>query len=452
MKLSEFIDLTGQNPNKFKDFEINKFSIDSRNIEKGDVFVAIKTETNNGNLFAEDAASKGAEGFILSKKCSVDLESLNNVFLKKEPIAFLGKASGIWLEKNADKVIAITGSAGKTTTKALISHVLKTTFKAECSEGNYNNTIGLPLTILTNVSSPLDYYIAEMGMSFKGEINTLISFYKPNVRIWLNVLTAHLGNFENIDELREAKAEILNNRLPDDIIIFNNDNLLVKTRVQQEIGPKLSFGFSEGSDLFIKEFKSTLTETQMAFSFDKEDYNVKYNLSGKHNCYNVAAGILTSFICGVPFSAIKDSLETFQPVNQRGGVWFVEGITIYDDSYNSNPDALKSVLEMLSSMETEGRKVAVIGDMLELGRFSKGRHNEIGSFINNCDIDVVVCFGEEMRNTYDVLNDVVEKHWYPSSEAAAEFIKTIVEYNDVVVVKGSRGMKGEVIISAIEGD
>jgi len=451
MKLNDFIALTEKEPENFKNFEISRFNNDSRKIGKNDVFVAIKTDKNDGNLYVLDAYEKGAKAFIVSKK-DINIENLPNVFLVKDTLSFLGNASSKWLLKNVKKTIGITGSAGKTTTKELIGHILKAVAKAEVSEGNYNNTIGLPLTILNKIKGKLDYYVAEMGMSYKGEISTLVSLFKPNVRILLNVLTAHLGNFENIDELRDAKSEILNNRSPEDIVVYNMDNLLVKTRVQQEVGLKWSFGFNNDADFVIKHFNSTLTKTSMEFSFNGENYKVEYNLSGKHNCYNVAAGILTALLLGVDFEAIKDSLLTFQPVSQRGGVWVVDGITIYDDSYNSNPDALKSVLKMLSDMQTEGRKVAVIGDMLELGMFSKARHLEIGSIINTLDIDVVVCFGQEMKYAFDVIDEKkVEKHWFASSTDAANEIKTIVENKDTVVVKASRGMKGEVIISSIEG-
>lgn len=451
MKLTDFIALIEKNVENLKNFEIRKFEIDSRKVNKGDVFVAIKTENNDGNLFAEDAFNKGAGAFIVSKHLDGLIEKTNNVLQVKEPIGLIGEASSLWLKKYVEKTVAITGSAGKTTTKALISHILKSKFKTECSEGNFNNTIGLPLTILNNVNTKLDYFVAEMGMSFKGEIGTLVSYYKPSIRVWLNVLTAHLGNFENIDELREAKAEILSNKTPDDIVVFNNDNLLVKTRVNQEIGLKWSYGFNPDSDLLIKSYDSTLTETRMKFQFENKDYEVNYHLCGKHNCYNVAASILTSYLCGVTFEEIISNLDTFQPVAMRGGVWFVDGITIYDDSYNSNPDALKSVLEMLSSVKTEGRKMAVIGDMLELGIFSKGRHKEIGSFINTLALDVVICFGEEMSYAYELINNSIEKHWYPSSSAVADSIKTIIEDKDTVVVKASRGMKGEIVISSIEG-
>ncbi len=451
MKLSDFVTLAEKKPDNFKNFEINRFNNDSRKIEKNDVFVAIKTDKNDGNLYVEDAYNKGAKAFIVSKK-EIGIDNLPNVFFVKDSLSFLGNASSKWLLKNVDKTIGITGSAGKTTTKELIGHILKSVAKTEVSEGNYNNTIGLPLTILNNVKGKLDYYVAEMGMSYKGEINTLVSLFKPNVRVLLNVLTAHLGNFDNIDDLRDAKAEILNNRSPEDIVVYNRDNLLVKTRVQQEVGLKWSFGFGSDADFVIKNFSSTLTKTKMEFAFNDKDYKVEYNLSGKHNCYNVAAGILTAFLLGVGFEDIKASLLTFQPVSQRGGVWVVDGITIYDDSYNSNPDALKSVLSMLSSMEVDGRKVAVIGDMLELGMFSKARHIEIGSVINTLDIDVVVCFGQEMKHAFNVIDDKkFEKYWFPSSKDAANEIKTIVDYKDTVIVKASRGMKGEVIISSIEG-
>jgi UDP-N-acetylmuramoyl-tripeptide--D-alanyl-D-alanine ligase len=451
MRLSDFVTLTAKKPDKFKNFDINGFNNDSRKVMANDVFVAIKTDSNDGNLFVEDAHQKGAKAFIVSKK-DIDVKNLENIFFVKDTVSFLGSASSKWLLKHVDKTIGITGSAGKTTTKELIGHILKSVAKTEVSEGNYNNTIGLPLTILNNIKTKLDYYVAEMGMSYKGEINTLVSLYKPNVRILLNVLTAHLGNFDTIDDLRDAKAEILNNREPEDMVIFNRDNLLVKTRVQQEVGLKWSFGFDREADFVIKNFASTLTKTKMAFSFNGKDYTVEYNLSGKHNCYNVAAGVLTTLLLGVDFKDIKNSLLTFQPVSQRGGVWVVDGITIYDDSYNSNPDALKSVLTMLSDMQTDGRKVAVIGDMLELGMFSKARHIEIGSVINTLDIDVVVCFGQEMKYAFNVIDDKrVEKYWFPSSVDAANEIKTIVDYKDTVIVKASRGMKGEVIISSIEG-
>ncbi len=449
MKISEFSKLLGKKPVNFRECEINEFVIDSRIMQKGDFFVAIKTDKNDGHNYLEHAKEKGACGYLASAhKRSLDFENFSNIFVVGDTVAALQNAASKHIELKAEKKIAITGSAGKTTTKELIAHIFKLHYKTASTIGNFNNTLGLPLSILNNVKSRVDYFVAELGMSYRGEISRLIKILKPQIRIWLNVYSAHLGNFESIEELRDAKGEILNNADPYTVTLYNYDDILIKTRVENTVGIKYSFGKKSGADLKIENCKTYLDKTYLTLVFEGEKIQLESMLVGEHNCYNIAASVLVAILEGIPEEKIKQGVKTFIPVENRGRFVLKKGIYLFNDCYNSNPEALKKVINHFSLSEFKGRKVAVIGDMLELGRFSEDKHGEIGELLNRSDIDVVITWGKDMKFCYNLLNKK-ERYHFDTSEDVAKQIGNIVKEGDLVFVKASRGMKGEVIVNTL---
>ena len=449
MKVSEFAKLIEKEAYNFKEREIEGFSIDSRKLKDGEMFIAVRTEKNDGHNFIEDAKRKGASSYLLSyKRRSIDLDAFENIFFVSDTVSALQKAARNLVKQKVKKSVAITGSAGKTTTKELTYHIFKDYYKTRATVGNFNNTLGLPLSILNRVNENIDFFIAEFGMSYRGEIKKLVDILKPDIRVWLNVFPAHIGNFGSIEEVREAKAEILLDQTPETIVIYNFDDILVKSRVDRAVGVKYSFGKGAGSDLKILECITNIDHSILKFGFDGREFILKTNLAGEHNCYNVAASVLTALLADIPLEKIKERVETFKPIENRGKFVLKEPILLFNDCYNSNPEALKRVIEHFSSVKHKGRKIAVIGDMLELGEFSEEMHREIGRFLNQTDFDIILTWGKDSRFISDEIKGKQNYYFEKNTDAAKE-INNIIKEGDLIVVKASRGMHGEVIIDEI---
>jgi len=448
VRVSELAKWSGRSPENFHDCEISGFCADSRIIKPGEAFVAIRTARADGNRFLSDAEGKGAVAFIASACPEERAERYNNLFLVKDPVHFLGDAAGRLLIARVETRVAVTGSAGKTTTKELIARLLSVSGETLATKGNYNNTIGLPMTVLEQLDHPVIFFVTEMGMSYPGEIRRLVQIVRPDIRVWLNVLTAHIGNFRGIEELRDAKAEILSRRGAEDIIIYNHDDLLVKSRVEQEVGLKYSFGAGMGADFRIVSSRVlSLESAVLDVEYEGRLHRFHHRLPGLHNSYNIAAAVLTALSAGVSLEAVQQVLQDFRPVRHRGRVIQAGPVSIYDDCYNSNPAAVKQVLSMFREVELPGRKIVVLGDMLELGDFSEMRHREIGLMSAGLKFDEVVFFGNKMRDAFESCTATCS--WFEDNRAAAEYLKKNVVPGDVVLIKASRGMHGEVIIEQL---
>ena len=449
MKVSEFAKLIEKEAYNFKEREITGFSIDSRKLKNGEMFIAVRTEKNDGHNFIEDAKRKGASSYLLSyKRRSIDLDAFENLFFVGDTVSTLQKAAKNLVKQRIMKSVAITGSAGKTTTKELTYHIFKDYYKTRATVGNFNNTLGLPLSILNRVNENIDFFIAEFGMSYRGEIKKLVDILKPDIRVWLNVFPAHIGNFGSIEEVREAKAEILLDQTPETIVVYNFDDILVKSRVDRAVGVKYSFGKGAGSDLKILECITNIDHSILKFGFDGREFELKTNLAGEHNCYNVAASVLTSLLAEIPLEKIKERVETFKPIENRGKFVLKEPILLFNDCYNSNPEALKRVIEHFSSVKHNGRKVAIIGDMLELGEFSEEMHREIGRHLNQTDFDIILTWGNDSRFICEEITGKQTYHFDKNTDVAKQ-INSIIKEGDLIFVKASRGMHGEVIIDEI---
>jgi len=448
VKVSELAKYAGKFPDNFNDCEIEGFCNDSRILKKGQAFVAVKTSSADGNDFLQSAKEKGASAYIASASLEKGAEEYENLFLVKDPVRFLGDAAAVVLRERVETRVAVTGSAGKTTTKELTALLLGLSGETLASKGNYNNTIGLPMTVLEQLDHPVRFFVTEMGMSYPGEIQRLVQIVRPDIRVWLNVLTAHIGNFKGIEELREAKAEILAQREADGILIYNHDDLLVKSRVESEAGLKYSFGATMGADFRIVSSKiMNLESSLLDAEYEGKMYRFHHHLAGIHNSYNVAAAVLTALVAGVKIELIQRTLLDFRPFHHRGQLIQAGPVSIYDDCYNANPDAMKQVLSMFHEVVLPGRKIVVLGDMLELGRSSVSRHREIGVFVTGLRFDETVFFGDEMKAAYE--NCTVKCRWFADTVQAADFVTEISTPGDTVLVKASRGMHGEKIINKL---
>ena len=402
--------------------EITSYSKDTRTIKKGDCYVAIKGETFDGNDFLDKARDLGASCAIASKV----VDNLPTILVDDTILAIQKLATYVRDKSNAF-VIGITGSAGKTSTKDMIASVLSEKYKVLKTPGNLNGQIGLPLNILMYQDEPV--WVLEMGMNNFGELDKLSHIAKPNVAVITNIGTAHIGILGSRENILKAKLEILNGMDADGTLILNGDNDLLKTvKDKRNI---VTFGLDNNNTFVAKNIKTSLENT--TFTCNGEEYKVL--VPGEVFIYNALASISVGKRLGLTSEEIKRGLEKFTMSGNRMKKTIVKDYTLLNDTYNANPDSVKSVLKTIASYE--GRKVAVLGDMLELGEYEKELHENVGEYLNG-KVDVLVTVGTLSKYMDDRFKG--EKYHFSSVDEAKEEIKSILKPKDLVLFKASHSI------------
>lgn len=402
--------------------EVTSYSKDTRTIKKGDCYVAIKGETFDGNDFLDKARDLGASCAIASKV----VDNLPTILVDDTILAIQKLATYVRDKSNAF-VIGITGSAGKTSTKDMIASVLSEKYKVLKTPGNLNGQIGLPLNILMYQDEPV--WVLEMGMNNFGELDKLSHIAKPNVAVITNIGTAHIGILGSRENILKAKLEILNGMDADGTLILNGDNDLLKTvKDKRNI---VTFGLDDNNTFVAKNIKTSLENT--TFTCNGEEYKVL--VPGEVFIYNALASISVGKRLGLTSEEIKRGLEKFTMSGNRMKKTIVKDYTLLNDTYNANPDSVKSVLKTIASYE--GRKVAVLGDMLELGEYEKELHENVGEYLNG-KVDVLVTVGTLSKYMDDRFKG--EKYHFSSVDEAKEEIKNILKPKDLVLFKASHSI------------
>ena len=402
--------------------EVTSYSKDTRTIKNGDCYVAIKGETFDGNDFLDKARDLGASCAIASKV----VDNLPTILVDDTILAIQKLATYVRDKSNAF-VIGITGSAGKTSTKDMIASVLSEKYKVLKTPGNLNGQIGLPLNILMYQDEPV--WVLEMGMNNFGELDKLSHIAKPNVAVITNIGTAHIGILGSRKNILKAKLEILNGMDADGTLILNGDNDLLKTvKDKRNI---VTFGLDDNNTFVAKNIKTSLENT--TFTCNGEEYKVL--VPGEVFIYNALASISVGKRLGLTSEEIKRGLEKFTMSGNRMKKTIVKDYTLFNDTYNANPDSVKSVLKTIASYE--GRKVAVLGDMLELGEYEKELHENVGEYLNG-KVDVLVTVGTLSKYMDDRFKG--EKYHFSSVDEAKEEIKSILKPKDLVLFKASHSI------------
>ena len=402
--------------------KITSYSKDTRTIKNGDCYVAIKGETFDGNDFLDKARDLGASCAIASKV----VDNLPTILVDDTILAIQKLATYVRDKSNAF-VIGITGSAGKTSTKDMIASVLSEKYKVLKTPGNLNGQIGLPLNILTYEDEPV--WVLEMGMNNFGELDKLSRIAKPNVAVITNIGTAHIGILGSRENILKAKLEIVNGMDADGTLILNGDNDLLKTvKDKRNI---VTFGLDDNNTFVAKNIKTSLENT--IFTCNGEEYKVL--VPGEVFIYNALASISVGKGLGLTSEEIKRGLEKFTMSGNRMKKTIVKDYTLLNDTYNANPDSVKSVLKTIASYE--GRKVAVLGDMLELGEYEKELHENVGEYLNG-KVDVLVTVGTLSKYMDDRFKG--EKYHFSSVDEAKEEIKKLLKPKDLVLFKASHSM------------
>ena len=439
------------------DREISGFSIDTRTISSGDLFIAIRGDRFDGNAYVAEAVTKGAVGAIVSDPTLPSATGLAGTPLIVAPdtIAALQALANRVRRDSGAAVVAVTGSAGKSTTKEITAAFLAARYTVFRNRGNLNNHIGLPLSLLELRAKP-DIGVLELGMNHAGEISALVKIAEPEVRVWTNVGPAHLEFFGTVDAIAEAKAEILEGANHDSLLVANADDDLVMRHASTFAGRVRTFGVERPADvraLAVRDLGVDGTAAIVRTPIGETE--IRTPLPGTANLSNILAAAAVAIRFDVPLDDIVERAAGLKPVARRGEVIRAGGVTIIDDSYNSNPTALSRALAMLGGETRYERRVAVIGEMLELGAASGELHRAAGEEAARWNVGVLVAVGG--ANARAVADGAIKAgmaasqvHYVENSKAAADLVAALVTSGDVVLVKGSRGIRTEVVVDRLK--
>ncbi|MFP4456165.1 MAG: UDP-N-acetylmuramoyl-tripeptide--D-alanyl-D-alanine ligase [Clostridia bacterium] len=428
--------------------------LDSRKVKPGDLFIPLEGRNTDGHNYIMHAFSNGATA-ALSEKGLSNIPHNATVILVDDALSALQKLGIASLNKAKPIVVGVTGSTGKTSTKEMIDKVLKEKYSSFKSEGNLNSEQGLPLA-LCELCDQDEVATLEMGMRGKGQIKQLTEIAKPNIAVITNIGKVHLELFNNQEELAMAKAEILEGLEEDGVGILNGDDKWCR-----EIASRFSdkdikfFGLEDNNDYQAIDLER---DSKGSFSYTlikgKESIRVYLPLPGKYLVYNSLAAFAVGDVLEVSWDDIVEGISQYQTLQGRQKVHYIDDVTIIDDTYNSNPDSIKAALEQVKYTPSKGKKIAVLGDMKELGGEAELSHRQVGIVVENYDVDIVICYGELAKyigEELDVRHSSVEVYYEQNKENIVKLLKNIVKKDDVLLVKGSRSMEMEKILTDYTG-
>ena len=431
------------------------YSIDSRTLAAGDLFFAI-VAARDGHDFVDDAITRGAAGVVVSRPAKlVNRASKALVMEVTDTTKALQDLARFVRRRSKAKVVAITGSAGKTTTKDVIAELLSERYQVVKNRGNLNNHLGLPLSLL-ELRHGANVAVMELGMNHAGEIRLLVDVATPEVRVWTNVGEAHIGHFGARERIADAKAEILEEANPDHLLVANADDPLVMQRSRHFPGHRITFGESPVADIRAAAIEDLgLNGTRAIVVTPIQSHQIHVPLLGRAQLSNVLAATAVALEMGVDLPSIARRIESLTPSRHRGSVLHLANqIKVLDDSYNSSPAALKRSLETLASISAP-RHVAVLGEMLELGDLSLDLHRECGRAAAQLGIGLLVTVGGPWAEALGEaaiaagMPRASVRHVPTSDEAAAE-VALRVHDGDVILVKGSRGTRTERVVDMLQ--
>ncbi|TXC81860.1 UDP-N-acetylmuramoyl-tripeptide--D-alanyl-D-alanine ligase [Metabacillus litoralis] len=426
---------------------IEGVTTDSRQVEQGNLFFPLVGDVFNGHEFVDKAINNGAAAIIWNKSEKNPPEGIPVIFVEDTLLALQALAN-TYIDQLNTKVVGITGSNGKTTTKDMVSAVLETTFKVHKTKGNFNNHIGLPLTILS-MTEDTEIAILEMGMSGRGEIELLSKLAKPDVAIITNIGEAHLLDLGSRDAIAEAKLEIATGLKDKGLLIYHGDEPLLQEKVKSVLKEKVTFGETKQNDYFATNIIQELTGT--SFKVKDEDYFIP--VLGKHNVSNALAAFAVAKAFDVKDASIKEGFNSIKVTGMRLElIQSKKGFSIINDAYNASPTSTKAAISLLEDLKGFDKKFVVLGDMLELGENEKEFHRQVGRSISKDGISYIVTYGklgEEIAIGAKETHAEEIVHHFNDKQKLIQHLDTLMNKNDVVLIKASRGMKLEEVVEAL---
>ena len=453
LTVREILDITKGNLIYGNENEIcENFIRDTRMANKGDIFIGFKGELHDGSTRYKEALEAGAKGCIINKNANERIEKIENKFIieVKDTILATQQIAKLKREKYNIPVVAITGSVGKTSTKDIVASVVAEKYKVLKTQGNMNNHIGLPMTILGLKDHTA--MVVEMGMNHLGEIEVLTNIAKPTIAVITNVGTAHIGNLGSRENILKAKLEILEGLSEDGKIVINNDNDLLHNWYMSNSNKNniITYGIQNNSIEKAKSVEYMESSSKYILGEQKGKSLIEVPVGGEAFVYNSLAAISVGKILGIEIEKIKQGILKFELSKMRLDVQKSNnGYTIINDCYNANYDSMKSALEYLN--KTSGnRKIAVLGDMLELGEYSEKLHEDVGKVVAENKINILITVGKEAKNIAKVAKQKnIETYEFMNNNSAIEKIKEMIQKDDSILIKASNSMNFKEIVSAI---
>ncbi|MFQ9264573.1 MAG: UDP-N-acetylmuramoyl-tripeptide--D-alanyl-D-alanine ligase [Clostridia bacterium] len=450
MKIKEILQATrGKLIQGNEEEEINEFCRDTRIIKEGDAYIGIKGENFDGNTLWKNAFENGASTVILQgidfSKENLEKYQNENIIVVEDTIEALADIATYrrMLFGKDFPVIGVTGSVGKTSTKDIIANVVSQKYKTLKTQGNNNNNIGLPFTIF-NLKDQ-EAAVIEMGMNHFGEISKLTKIAKPTISVITNIGTSHIGNLGSRENILKAKLEILEG-MDKKVLVINNDNdLLHKFYLENKDVEIHTYGIENESEVTAENIVLNENESEFVCNIKGEKFNVKVPVGGIHFVYNALCAATVGTLLGLSKEQIENGIKTFELTKKRMDITELKnGVTIINDSYNASFESMQASLKYLSGLNAK-RKIAVLGDMFELGEYSKELHEKVGKEVVKNKIDILVCCGDSAKYIVNMAKKEgmpKEKVFYFDNKVQIEkFIRENAQNGDSVLFKASNGMK-----------
>jgi UDP-N-acetylmuramoyl-tripeptide--D-alanyl-D-alanine ligase len=427
-------------------------SIDSRAVSSGNIFFCISGENHDGHDFIPEAVTRGAQVMVVRRDRVPESTLYPGVAFVgvDNTLSAMQKLSQLYLGRIAPRKIAVTGTNGKTTAKNLIATALGARFRTCATRGNLNNQFGVPLSIF-EFDSDCEVAVMEFGMSTPGEIERLVELYDPDIRLILNIGPAHLQTMKTIDAIAEAKFEILRHADESDWAVLNMDDPNIRSRSYRYRMNRITYGTSRENEVHPEKiFSNGSGHAHIIYKGD----DIKLPILGMHHVSNVLATLAVARVLDVPYALVRARIESYVPDNNRMGIENIQGITLINDAYNANPVSVVGALDTISSMKVTGKRVVVIGDMLELGDKAEEYHKQIGRKLAQCHPDYTLVVGQfagviktaaigdgltpEMIDVVQDLDEVVDR------------LSKLLHPGDLLLLKASRALKFERIESGLK--
>jgi UDP-N-acetylmuramoyl-tripeptide--D-alanyl-D-alanine ligase len=422
----------------------------------GTLFVALRGDARDGHAFVPDALARGVAGVLVATAPDLPANARDTaVIVVDDPLKALQRLGHEVRRRSGARVVAITGSAGKTTTKEVTAACLSTRYRVFRTAGNFNNHIGLPLSLLELRHGP-EVAVVELGMNHAGEIRQLVALADPEVRVWINVGNAHIGYFGSIESIADAKGEILDGATAGTVVVANADDPLVMRHVRKSPAVVRTFGIDARADV-----QATRVDDR-GFDGISADVTTPWGplsltlaLAGRPNLLNVLAAATVALELGVPATDISRAAAGMRAVDRRGAASVLpSGVRLIDDSYNASPAAVREMLSALAATRTEGRRIAVLGEMRELGDAARALHAETGRAAAAAGVDLLVAIGGPAA---DGLVDgaragglaAAQVLRFADSDSAADPVAALVRPGDLVLVKGSHGTHTDIVANRL---
>ncbi|MGE5615007.1 MAG: UDP-N-acetylmuramoyl-tripeptide--D-alanyl-D-alanine ligase [Bacillota bacterium] len=432
------------------DAVITGISTDSRTIRRGDLFIPLIGENFDGHDFIGDAFEKGAAASLTQRE-NVNFPG-KTVILVNNTLKALQDLAAYYRSRFDIPFIGITGSVGKTSTKEMVACAVGARYNVLKNEGNLNNEVGVPLTIF-RLDGSYEAAVVEMGMSAPGEISALAAIVRPKVGIITNIGISHIEKLGSRSNILKAKLELLDGLQPGGLLVLNGDDVMLGGVRDFLDCRTVTFGLGEGVDYMAYNIRSY---GENGTRFDIMDGGIEYDIHvpapGVHNVYNALAALAAGRELGVPVKELALGISRYKPGQMRLNIIKTGRFTVINDAYNSSPQSVKAALDVLEEVIAE-RRIAVLGDMLELGEWSSSAHREMGSYAAGKKLDYIITVG---RRALDIARGAIESGLDPeitasfmSNAEALDYLRKVLRPGDAILVKGSRGMKMEEVVRSL---